>query len=288
MAKGRGLDFEHRFRTSRWAEDLLQHALNQSGAFLCFKLGLSQIAPDNRPDPGDTRFKEPDLVLFRPEDLGSEERQWLENTDLTQWHPTDLLKDEFAHALMSKAVCAIEVEFSPYQAREMKDRFWTPKDPSDLSRRPRKHANPPTAPNIWVKVEDLPRLQAWERAFRIPIVVAHLFDQEAFAVSLAALTDLEARWPESAEEAVTLQLTTGIFRKVQSYDRVDAQGAGETKTVFVVTPAAAQHVGSLRDVEVTAQIGLSSSKKYVAHVLFNGGTLTLTGAFLSYLSTRRS
>lgn len=288
MAMGRGLDFEHRFRTSRWAEDLLQDALHRSGTFLCFKLGLSQIARDNRPDPGDAEFKEPDLLLFCPADITAEERRWLEETDLTQMLPSTLLADPFAHALLSKARCAIEVEFSPYRAAEMKDRGWIPKHPDALLRRPRKHANPPTAPNIWVKLEDLPRLEAWERAFNIPIVVAHLFDQEAFAVPLAALTALEARWPDRAEEAVQLQLTTGIFRKVQSYDRVDAQGAGETKVVFVVSPAAAQPVGILTGVTVTAQIGLSSSKKYVAHVLFEGGRLAFSDTFLAFLSAQKT
>lgn len=288
MARGRGLDFEHRFRTSRWAEDLLQDALNQSGAFLCFKLGLSQIAKDNRPDPGDVEFKEPDLVLFRRGELTAEELRWLEQTDLTQVFPRDLLADPFARVVLSKARCAIEVEFSPYRAADMKGRAWRPKRPEELDRRPRKHADPPTAPNIWVKMEDLPRLQAWERAFNIPIVVAHLFNQEAFAVPLATLTNLEARWPDRAEEAVRLQLTTGIFRKVQSYDRVDAQGAGETKVVFVVSPAAAQQVGTLTGVAVTAQIGLSSSQKYVAHVLFEGGELTFSEGFLAFLSAQRA
>ena len=284
--KGRGLDFEHRFRTSRWAEDLLQDALNRSGRFLCCKLGLSQVAVDSRTDPGDTSLKEPDLVVFHPQDLAAEERRWLEQTDLTQISPADLLADPFVRSLMLKARCAIEVEFSPYRATEMKDRTWVRKQPDDLLRRPRKHANPPTAPNIWVKLEDLPRLQAWERAFNIPIVVAHLFDQEAFAIPLATLTRLEAQWPESAEKAIILQLTTGIFKKVQSYDRVDAQGAGEAKVVYVVSPAAAQPVGTLANVAVTAQIGLSSSKKYVAHILFEGGTLTFSDTFLDFLSAQ--
>lgn len=199
--------------------------------------------------------------------------------------PGVMLADGFIRSLLSKACCAIEVEFSPYCAAEMKDRHWECKLPEDLDRRrPRKHAKPPTAPNIWVKLEDLPRLEAWEQAFGVSIVVAHLFDQEGFAVPLATLSALEAQWPNQGDEAIRLQLTQGIFRKIQSYDRVDAQGAGETKTVYVISPAAAQHVGTVADVKVTAQIGLSSSKKYVAHVLFEGGTLTLSGPFLDFLS----
>lgn len=78
-------------------------------------------------------------------------------------------------------------------------------------------------------------------------------------------------------------MTSGIFRKIQSYDRVDAQGAGEQKTVYVVSPAAAEYIGSIADVRVVAQIGRSASQKYVAHVLFQGGTLTPTPEFLTML-----
>ena len=74
-----------------------------------------------------------------------------------------------------------------------------------------------------------------------------------------------------------------IFRKLQAYDRVDAQGAGEKKIVFVVTPAAAIRVGTIADVEISAQWGLSQSKKYVAHILFQGGKLSLDPAFVAHL-----
>lgn len=74
-----------------------------------------------------------------------------------------------------------------------------------------------------------------------------------------------------------------MFRKLQAYDRVDAQGAGERKAVFVVTPAAARKVGEITGVEVSAQWGLSQSKKYVSHILFQGGKLSLATEFLAYL-----
>jgi hypothetical protein len=82
-----------------------------------------------------------------------------------------------------------------------------------------------------------------------------------------------------------MQLTAGIFRKIQAYDRVDAQGAGEKKTVFIVAPSAALMVGPVSGVKVSAQIGLSASQKYVAHVLFEGGELLPSSEFLAFLST---
>jgi hypothetical protein len=72
-----------------------------------------------------------------------------------------------------------------------------------------------------------------------------------------------------------------------SYDRTDAAGAGERKTVFVVTPAVAMKVGDVEDVKVQAQLGLSSSKKYVTHSLFSGGHLNPTPEFLAFLKNAK-
>src|SRR6185503_20671752 len=86
--------------------------------------------------------------------------------------------------LLKKALVAIEVEFSPYKAKEMKGRDWMPKTQEQWEKRPLKSALQPVAPNIWVKMEDLEKLCAWERDFKIPIVIAHLFDQEGFSIAL--------------------------------------------------------------------------------------------------------
>ena len=84
-----------------------------------------------------------------------------------------------------------------------------------------------------------------------------------------------------------LQVTGGIFKKIQNYDRTDAQGAGEQKTVFVITPAVAIKVGNITGVKVKAQLGISSSKKYVSHVLFKGGKLEASNELLELLAHMR-
>ena len=83
-------------------------------------------------------------------------------------------------------------------------------------------------------------------------------------------------------------MTTGIFKKEQSYDRSDAQGAGEKKPVFNVSPAAAVKVGAVNNVKVEAQLGLSASKKYVTHSIFSGGHITFSPEFLSMLKSMRA
>jgi hypothetical protein len=78
-----------------------------------------------------------------------------------------------------------------------------------------------------------------------------------------------------------------IFKINQTYDRIDAQGAREQKTVFVTTPAVAIKIGDVKDVNVAAQLGVSSSKKYVTHSIFSGGRIVFTSEFLSMLTSMR-
>lgn len=284
---GRGLDFEHRFNTSRWAEDLLLKSLNDAPGFLAVRFGISQIRTAKDVTYDKTAWKEPDLLVFTTASLTKSERLSLAGRDLSVENRESFKRGGELHFAVAKAAAAIEVEFSPYQASEMKGRAWTPKTEDQWKRRPLIHAKPPVAPNIWVKEEDLSRLIGWESELRVPIIVAHLFDQEGFAVRLGAVNAFNDRFETPDTDPLRLQMTSGIFKMEQSYDRQDAQGAREKKTVFVVTPAVATKIGEVKDVKVEAQIGLSASKKYVAHVLFTGGRITFSPDFLSMLTSAR-
>jgi hypothetical protein len=286
--RGRGIDFEHRFKTSRRAEDLVISALGSDHGLMTVRLGVSEVRGDDDLATADPRYKIPDLLVLSRPDLTPEHRLLLESADLVR-QPLDafLPGGDFRFAIES-ALAAVEVEFSPYRAAEAKGRHWIPPSPQRLRTRPRRTATPPTAPTIFVKHEDLGGLVCWEKEFRLPIVVIHLFDQEAFCIPLRAIADFDRAYEANPDGQVQLQLTTGIFRLMQVYERVDAQGARERKLVFRVSPAAAQKVGEVLDVRVTAQLGVSASKKYVAHVLFEGGRLQVTDEFLQFLRQLRT
>lgn len=285
---GRGIDFEHRFNTSRWAEDLLKKSLNEQSGLIAVRFGLSEVKPSGKIKYDKAAWKEPDLLVFETAKLTKEELASLKSGDFSEMEREKLQKGGPRSFLTEKACAAIEVEFSPYKASEMKHRNWALKTKEQWTRRPLKHANPPTAPNIWVKEEDLSRLNGWVSEFRVPIVIAHLFDQEGFAVKLSAINALDKNFGTDPVEQRRLQLTTGIFKKVQSYDRQDAQGAGEKKPVFVITPAAAVKIGEIKDVQVSAQLGISASKKYVTHAIFSDGSITFCDLFLSMLIGMRT
>jgi hypothetical protein len=284
--RGRGIDFEHRFNTSRWAEDLLITTLNEKQGFLVVRFGMSSVVPaGGQLIYGQSDYKEPDLLVFSVKHLNATEMAFLEDRTLTWDERLKLHPKEHLDKLLKKALVALEVEFSPYKAKEMKQRTWAPRSGSDWERRPLKHANPPVAPNIWVKLEDLSKLLAWQADFGIPIVISHLFDQEGFAVALSRIQEFCRQYDRLDQgDQIRLQVTQGIFRKEQRYDRADAQGAVETKTVFVVTPAVAEKIGDIENVEVSTQLGVSSSKKYVSHVIFSGGRISPCSSFVAFLN----
>jgi len=269
---GRGLDFQHKFNTSRWAEDRVHESLSGFG-LVSVRLGASKVTEKITRDQAEIEVKEPDLILLKRSSLSNQDLRLLSDTnfDLSEVSPKTLRQDRRWGFLWHAAAFAVEIEFSPYKATAMKQRNWQLRDPH---KKVLKHAKPPIAPNIWVKIEDLDRLEAWQKKFGVKIFVFHLFDEEAFGISLDTLLRENAALNriENEEELRRRQLGSGIFRKEQNYNRVDQEGASERKMVFVIAPAASSKIAELKDVEVGSQLGISKSAKYVSHVIFKGGT----------------
>jgi hypothetical protein len=287
--RGRGIDFEQKFRPSRWAEDLLVRTLAQKLGLITVRFGLSEIRPEGELIYGTTSYKEPDLLVYALDDLSPNQRSVLGETDLQAADRSQFDRRGRLRFAFDKALAAIEVEFSPYRALEMKGRNWQRRSEEEWKNRPLKHATAPTAPNVWVKEQDLPGLIEWEVMSRVPILIAHLFNQEGFAFSLKKLKAFNERFRRlrSDRTRIHLQVTEGIFKKQYSYDRVDAQAAREEKTIFQVTPCVSIKIGDVKGVRVSAQLGLSSSKKYVTHPQFSGGTLEVTNEFQHMLRRAR-
>lgn len=285
MARGRGIDFEHRFKTSRWAEDVLLAELNRQSKLITVRYGLSEVqSAESLGEYSKTDEKEPDLLVLNRGQLNQKQISLIEKVNSEKADRVELFLNGELAFLLEKAFAAIEVEFSPYKASEMKGRNWKKKTDAQWEKRPLKHANPPVAPNIFVKEEDLAPLLTWQKRNKIPIVVTHVFDQEAFAISLNQIQKFEILFASLQTEAQRgLQVTTGIFKKIQTYDRVDAQGAAEKKAVYCVSPAASVKSADIKNVQVKAQLGVSPSGKYVSHVIFEGGKVSFTPEYLELL-----
>lgn len=286
--QGRGVDFEHRYRSSRWAEDRLITAFRREN-LLALRLGPSGINRANRVTTVRGAPKAPDLLVLDPSDLTRRQRSLLSEMgdDLRSLAPGKLTAQKFSF-LLKKALVAIEVEFSPYRAREMRQRDWEAKSAEALRKRSFKRASPPIAPNIFIKLEDLAPLRRWERAAKVPIVVTHVFDQEAFGVRLSVVDSVRRQLEGQREKRqIETQLGTGVFLSVQNYERPDAQAALERKKVFRVCPCAAVFAGRVTGVRVSTQLSISKSKRYVAAVIFRGGRISLAPEFMALVRRAR-
>lgn len=274
--RGRGVDFEQRFKASRWAENKVFEALHTE-RFLPVRLGTSKVAQIILRGDDEIDFKEPDLLVLDANRISASEQRKLEEQsfDLTEISPATLLQSNQWRFLWKAALFAVEVEFSPYKSTIMKGRNWKPRDPKTNRKLP-KSANPPVAPNIWVKLEDMPRLGRWQEQFKTNIFIFHVFDEEAFGVSLSTLIEADKILNNLGDQpSVKWQLEKGIFRKEQNYNRGDQEAASERKKVFVVSPAASKRIGLVKGVEIKAQLGLSATGKYVTQVIFEDGFIEI-------------
>ncbi|WP_191083031.1 hypothetical protein [Roseococcus microcysteis] len=281
--RGRGSDYKQKFQTSRWAEDIFFRHLNAHPDIVAIRFGLSKFTESNEIDPGDESIKEPDLLVYCKNDLSDQEKAFFLDADFAL---DDMSRSGLPDFVYRKACAAFEVEFSPYKAADMKGRHKLPKPYEPGQKLPKKAPAPPTAPNIFVKEEDLDRLSEWQRRSGVSnMFVAHFFDQEAFMVNLDTILSFRQNYraipQDDMREIINIQRRTGIFFGEQSYDRVDAQGAREKKWVYRVHPNKTIKIGIVQNVDVGSQLSLSSSQKYVSHVLFTGGEIIFSDEFFA-------
>lgn len=81
---GRGIDFEHKFKTSRWAEDLLLKSLRAQTELVVIRFGLSKVKAAHEVKYDKSLGKEPDLLIYKTADLTELEQKILEAGDLSE------------------------------------------------------------------------------------------------------------------------------------------------------------------------------------------------------------
>ena len=176
------------------------------------------------------------------------------------------------HWVLEKSVCAIEIEYSTSNSLSYRERNCAPK-PWKLKKRhgPKNLPKPPSAPNVWVKGEDLHRLNAWQEDHNINIIVLHFFNHEAFAVLLSDVYD-------AAQHIYNLARTSkprahkymqehGIYCTEHDYVNYLSEGSSQTKDVIVVAPFASKKAANISDVNITSYV-VEQHAKYSAKVLF--------------------
>ena len=280
---------------SRWAEDLAISGFEET-PLIAVHFGPSS-ASNMEIINMDTNIKEPDLLVFRQDSLTSEELDLLNAmNDATESGENNQLmicdRNEFDDGgdyswVINKAIAAIEIEYSAsnslaFRERECQPKMWT------LRKRqgPKNIPDPPAAPNVWVKREDLNRLQAWEEKYEIPIIVLHFFNHEAFAVRLSFvrqhLQEISRLARSSRPRANRYMQENGIYANTHEYIHYLAEGASQEKEVVRVAPFASIKAGDVSDVVIATDVS-EQHAKYVAKIIFRGGRIDYSPDFIELL-----
>ena len=292
VVRGRGKDFTGNLRMSRWAEDLSISAFD-STSYIAVHFGASSSTHAPYVEV-DLNTKEPDLLVFRRADLLPEELKFLErmneiteendNSELMTCNRSDFEEGKNLHWVLNKAVCAIEVDQSASNSKAFRERDCEPK-PWEIKKRqgPKNLPNPPSAPNVWIKIEDIPRLCAWQENHGVRIVILHLFNYEAFGVTLSdvhsASQRIESFAKSSRPRAYRYMRESGFFLKEHNYANNLAQGSSMNKQGILVAPYASTKAADIRDVAVKSEV-FEQHAKYAAKVIFEGGSVKFTPEFM--------
>ena len=90
---GRGIDFEQKFKTSRWAEDLLLKGLNKIDNLIAVRLGISEVKQSDGVAYDKYGPKEPDILVLKKNNLSSDELNLINNKDLSEFPRTQFDPD---------------------------------------------------------------------------------------------------------------------------------------------------------------------------------------------------
>ena len=101
--RGRGIDFKQKFNTNRWAEDLLIRSLDDAFGVKTVRYGISTFVPEGEELVyRDSKYKEPDLLVFKTDALSVKEKHLLGDGSL-DWKERSALGKAGLDGLLKRA-----------------------------------------------------------------------------------------------------------------------------------------------------------------------------------------
>jgi hypothetical protein len=262
----RGSDFWMRWAQGRWSEEMVIRSLNHTAEFRVLPYGPSTVAPEDpvklehffeRMDQIAAEGKRPDLLLYDAvmfqQVQGEIERRF---GSLEKAAETESAK--FAD-LIVHARAALEIENSLWVTEKMPG-FEKPF--TRYTRGKNKGWLKPAGiiPTIIVKEEDIPRLQAWEQQYHVPIYVVHLFYDRGYFILFDRILDLV----KSGELGMEMQRFT------------NPDGTAATPKQIVKVPyILCQEFGVVQNPTLAPRTFIDKNGKVMTYVTFEGGTVTL-------------
>ncbi len=303
----RGSDFLIRFSQGRWAEDIVVRTINATEDFRAVSYGPSSVAPSDpremelyfeRFDKAGAVGKQPDLLIL-PRDDYEAIRPQLDEIGLANLPFTPEADLDF---LRSRATIAVEVENSLWVVHEMPDygqgvkltelitrkrRFRKPESiarwknwtesvrcfcaQSEARRHLKGFLETAKVPTIIIKDEDLEPLTEWETNFNVPILVFHVFYDEAYYISLQ-----DAR--ELIDAGVTLPTEQTFYAP---------SGPTTRKYIYKIWYTLAHPLSTMtRAPELSAKFIQAKNGHILPYIHFSGGQMDLSAEVTTELRSR--
>jgi hypothetical protein len=265
----RGSDFLMRWSQGRWSEQVVRRALDQTDRFRVIPYGPSTVAP-NDPKELEAFFdkmdviaqegKRPDLLLYDKDTFDWAKRtleERLGSLERIAETPSRRIRD-----VITKARAALEVENSLWVTEKMPG-FGKPF--SRYTRGKNKGRLKPAGiiPTIIIKEEDIPRLKQWERTYRIPIYVVHVFYDRGYLIKF--------------EQVLRLLDSGELAMETQRFTNPDGTAASP-KQIVKVPYVLCKEFGTVTDPQLIPRTFVDKNGKVMTYVTFSGGAIQLSPA----------
>lgn len=265
----RGSDFLMRWEQGRWSEEIVLRALNQTTEFGILPYGPSTVAPE---DPQELELffekmdvialegKRPDLLLYDKSVFDwacSELQRRLGSVEAMAETSSAEMRD-----VIGKARAAFEIENSLWVTEKMPG-FGKPFSRYMRGKKAGQLKPAGIIPTIIVKQEDIPRLQAWEADFRIPIYIVHIFYDRGYFIQFGDL--------------LTLLDSGEIGMETQRFTNPDGTASTE-KQIVKVPYILCKEFGTVSGPTLLPRTFVDKNGKVMTYVTFEGGDIALAPA----------
>jgi len=255
-----------RWSQGRWSEEIVIRALNRTDEWGVIPYGPSTVAPDD-PNELEKFFetmdaimhegKRPDLLLYDKvtyTSVRAEIERQFGNVDRVAETPSAQLRD-----LIRQAQGALEVENSLWVTSKMPG-FGKPFSRYTRGKNKGRLKPAGVVPTIIVKGEDIPRLTQWQRDFKIPLYVVHVFYDRGYWIKF----DKVLRFLDSGELGMTIQRFT------------NPDGTASTPKEIVKVPyVLCKEFGTVSDPTLVPRTFVDKNGKVMTYVTFSGGEIHL-------------
>jgi hypothetical protein len=256
-----------RWAQGRWSEEIVIRALNQTAQLGVLPYGPSTVAPDDpkelelffeRMDVIAQEGKRPDLLLYDKRTFDwahGELEERLGSIAKMAEMPSAQLGD-----IITKAQAALEIENSLWVTEKMPG-FGKPF--SRYTRGKNKGRLKPTGiiPTVIVKQEDIPRLQQWQAAYKVPIYVVHIFYDRGYFIKF---------------DDVLALLDSGELGMETQHFTNPTGAAASTKQIVKVPYILCKELGTVSGPTLSPKTFVDKNGKVMTYVTFSGGQVHLS------------